>query len=111
MFDSNLKYKGDYIWIIKLIESHPNKKYIDYVLSNNRIHPDQTTNKMRNQISEEQVIIRRGYQSSKSIYSIAKTIKNCRSAFIRILYKSKTEGFGAGVSLFMSFFRDKLKKK
>jgi glycosyltransferase involved in cell wall biosynthesis len=106
-FDSNKKFKGDYFWINKLNESRPKKKFINYVLSNNRIHSGQTTNTKRNLIKEEQDQLRQEYKRSRILYGIAKSIKTLRSASIRIIYKIKTEGFNAGFDLLMSFFRNR----
>lgn len=110
-FDSDKKFKGDFFWIDKLIESRPKRMFIDFVLSNNRIHSGQTTNRMRNLIKEERDQLRQEYKRSRTIYGIAKSIKTVRSAIIRIIFKIKTEGFGAGFVLLKSFFRNRIRIK
>lgn len=107
-FNSNMKFLGDFFWILKLIQSGPVKKYINHVMSYNRIHAGQTTQRMRSQILEERAYYAKDIQRSGMILYVTQSFMTIRSALLRIHYKIKTEGLNSGVNLFISFFKKTL---
>jgi glycosyltransferase involved in cell wall biosynthesis len=60
LFDTSLKYTGDWDWIIRILK-HGRTRYVDAVISKYRVHDEQTrqTTKRKDLVAEDRLVLAR----------------------------------------------------
>lgn len=95
-FDSNLKYTGDWDWIIRLFNAAQEIRYLPQPLSIVRRHAQQTSRKAPSQaMIEEHQRILGAYNGHRSLYAVITYFRQYRAMALLGLHILKTQGMKA----------------
>lgn len=91
-FDPQLRFVGDYDWILHLLENHLALKRIDSILSKIRIHIEQSSIVLQHDMHVEKILVANRHNVNKFLYVIMTTIYILSSGIIKLELAVQEEG-------------------
>ena len=110
-FDSTLQYAGDYDWLIQISQSSLKIGVIDHELSKVRLHPNQTSQRNKEDSFVEVRRILKRHQVNMLYFSALQGIYLLRHRLWKLNFKIKKNGLRDGVSSAFKWWNKKSKSK
>ena len=107
-FDTDLRFSGDYDWILNLIRANLEFGFIDQVLSKIRLHPSQTSIQQENEVNSEKLIIVKRYGVNRFVLRLFHIYLKFYSAAKKAIHAYKQAGFKGVYLRFLRWARRKL---